>query len=93
MQFFLRGGICEGVPLISNTYNVDSNLLNSFLGVLLGDREKKSAGLVFLISRLKDLSKKNKNILKSTVEAYCGNLDHYLSILEYSSFWWSESVE
>jgi hypothetical protein len=59
-------------------------LLNSFIGVLLGEREKKRQGLHFLMTRLMDVTNENKRILMSIIEAYNGNMDEYLSLLEYS---------
>jgi 3-methyladenine DNA glycosylase AlkC len=37
-----------------------------------------------LQNRLNDVSKENKKILSDIVEAYEGNMDHFLSLLEYN---------
>ncbi len=83
LQMFVKDGF-QGVPLMANAYDIDLQLLNSFLGVLLGEREKKRQGINFLLSRLNDITNENKKILLSIIEAYNGNMDEYLSLLEYS---------
>jgi hypothetical protein len=81
---FIMDGF-QGIPLIANAYDINPMLLNSFIGVLLGEREKKRQGLYFLLTRLMGVTNENKRILMSIIEAYNGNMDEYLSLLEYSS--------
>ena len=92
LQMFVKDGF-QGVPLMANAYDIDLQLLNSFLGVLLGEREKKRQGINFLLSRLNDITNENKKILLSIIEAYNGNMDEYLSLLEYSRLLQKETEE